>query len=164
MEKILKSSLFGYSKKSVGAYISGMNEEFSKKLLEKEQECRRTVQGLEEQLEALRQEKEQLQAGRQEVAGALIDAKTFAAELMARAEEENRVQRAKNQVCHQAELRRLQALSAEIDALRESFRGAIGRMDAEMERYSAECQAAQIRLEANMAAAEAGEKENEPLE
>lgn len=135
MEKVFRCSLFGYSKKSVMTYITGMNEEFSKKLMEKDLECRNTVQKLEEQLEQLRQENEQLQAGRQEVAGALIDAKAFAAELVERAKEEDAAIRAKNEAYHQTEFQRLRALSNDIDALRASLRSAVRDLDDELERY-----------------------------
>lgn len=146
MGKKLQSSLFGYSKKSVVAYIAGMNEEFSKKLLDKDLECKNTIQELKDQLEQLRQENEQLQASRQEVAGALIDAKAFAAELRERAEEENTALRAKNEAYHRAEFQRLQTLAANIDALRGDLRSAINKMDAELEQYGAECQAVQAKL------------------
>lgn len=143
MEKVFQNSLFGYSKKSVVTYIAGMNEEFSKKMLEKDLECRNTVQELKEQLEQLRRENEQLQAGRQEVAGALIDAKAFAAELRERAEAEDTALRAENEAYHQAELQRLRALSANIDSLRGALRTIISNLDAELEQYGVRCQAVQ---------------------
>ncbi|MDO4316347.1 MAG: hypothetical protein Q4C45_11265, partial [Oscillospiraceae bacterium] len=75
MTELFQTSLLGYSKKSVCAYIAEMNEEFSKKLLEKDMARKDAVQTLQEQLEQLKRENEQLRAERREVAGALIDAK-----------------------------------------------------------------------------------------
>lgn len=141
MTELFQTSLFGYSKKSVCAYIAEINEEFSQKLLEKDMACKDTVQTLREQLEQLKQENEQLRAGRQEVAGALIDAKTFAAELMARAEAEDRLLRDKNEARQMAELQRLQTLAANIDTLQDAFRSVLSNMDAAMEQYSLKCQA-----------------------
>lgn len=146
MTELFQTGLFGYSKKSVCAYIAEINEEFSQKLLEKDMACKDTVQTLREQLEQLKQENEQLRAGRQEVAGALIDAKTFAADLMARAEAENREQCAKNEALCQAELRRLQAMASDIDTLRTAFCATLRDMDAEMEQYRLRCQTAQAEL------------------
>lgn len=147
MREVFQNSLFGYSKKSVCAYVAEMNEEFSKRLLEKDMEHRQTVQELKEQLERLERENEQLRMARQEVAGALIDAKTFAAGLMEQAEAESSALRSHNQAYHRAECQRLQALAATIDALREDFRSALDRMDRDMEQYKVKCQAIQAQQE-----------------
>ncbi len=65
MMKQFRSSLFGYSKQSVNAYITQLNEEFSQKLLEKEQEGREAAGRLREEVERLRQENARLRAERQ---------------------------------------------------------------------------------------------------
>ena len=88
MAELFQTSLFGYSKKNVCAYIAELNEGFSSKLMEKDVECQNTINELKSMLEQLRRENEQLQAERREVAGALIDAKAFAAGLMEQADEE----------------------------------------------------------------------------
>lgn len=139
MVEVFRKSLFGYSKQSVVTYISELNEDFSKKLLEKDLECKQIVQELKAQIEVLKRENEALQAGRQDVAGALIDAKAFAAELKEQAEAEDQAQRAKNEAYRQAELQRLQDISAHIDALRDAICG----IDAEMEQHETRCQAVQ---------------------
>ena len=150
MEKVFRNSLFGYSKKSVVTYVADMNEDFSKKLMEKDLECTSAVQELREQLEQLRQENEQLRqeseqlrAGRQEVACALIDAKSFAAELKERAQEEDSAMRAENTARHQAELQRLRALSEHVDDLHGALRAVIEKMDAELSQYRAQCASVQ---------------------
>ena len=102
MAELFQTSLFGYSKKNVCAYIAELNEGFSSKLMEKDVECQNTINELKSMLEQLRRENEQLQAERREVAGALIDAKAFAAGLMEQADEEDRARRAKSEACHAA--------------------------------------------------------------
>ena len=146
MAELFQTSLFGYSKKNVCAYIAELNEGFSSKLMEKDVECQHTINELKSTLEQLRRENEQLQAERREVAGALIDAKAFAAGLMEQADEQDRARRAKSEACHAAELQRLQEISAGIDALRGAFRDVLSKMDKELEEYSMKCQAAQAKF------------------
>ena len=62
MVEVFRKSLFGYSKQSVVTYISELNEDFSKKLLEKDLECKQIVQELKAQIEVLKRENEALQA------------------------------------------------------------------------------------------------------
>ena len=159
MAELFRSSLFGYSKKSVIAYVAEMNEDFSQKLLAKDMECRDTIRELKERIEALEKENAALHAGRQEVAGALIDAKTFAAELKERAEAEDQARRAKNEACRDAEQQRRQALSGHVDSLRDALGAALRSMDEELERYRLRFQAAQTEFHQNMP--EGGEEERE---
>ena len=140
MAKLFKISLFGYSKADVGAYITQMNEDFSQKLLAKDQENRTLIQGLEEQLDRLQQENQELRAQRQEVAVALIDAKTFAAGLRTQAEEKNQAMRAENAERRQTERRRIENLSARISALQDLIRSSLHGMDAELEEHYSQCQ------------------------
>lgn len=141
MTEQFQTSLFGYSKRSVHLYISQMNEDFSNRLLEKEKEGREAVRAMNEELERLREENEQLRAERRDVAGALIDAKSFAAELREQAEEADRVQRAKNEDIHRTELQRIRDLAEHIDQLRTEFRSALSTMDDELEQYALLCKA-----------------------
>lgn len=53
MTELFQTSLFGYSKKSVHTYISEMNEDFSRKLLEKDGTCKETIQALREAFHAV---------------------------------------------------------------------------------------------------------------
>lgn len=140
MDKMFQTSLFGYSKKSVSAYIASLNEEFSQKLLEKDLEHKKVLQDLTQQLETLAEENRRLNAAQQEVADALIDAKAFAAGLKAQAQEEDEAQRAKNQVFRQAELQQLQDISDSISTLRRAFHAVIRDMDVRLGQYDAQCQ------------------------
>lgn len=143
MEEQFQTRLFGYSKQSVHNYIVQMNEDFSQKQLAKEKENRDAVQALQEELERLRKENALLRAERREVAGALIDAKSFAANLMEQAKEEDRAQRAENTSIHQAERQRLRALAGHIGRLQEDFRRVLHDMDKELERYDLRCRTIQ---------------------
>lgn len=140
MKTLFSTSLFGYSKKSVRDYISSMNEEFSQKALAKEEEFKTSLRAMREEIEQLRQENERLLAQREEVAGALIDAKQFAADLIGQAEREGHTLRARNSASYQAECQRLQAYAAQINSLRDRLHASIQAMDEEMEQYNAVCQ------------------------
>lgn len=143
MTELFQTGLFGYSKKSVSTYISNMNEDFAQKLLEKDRTYKDVVRELREEVEQLRQENERLRAEREEVAGALIDAKAFAASLIRQSEEADRTQRAKNAALHQVEFQQIQTFAANIDSLRKAFRSVLCDMDEELERYEIKCQAIQ---------------------
>jgi len=156
MKEQLQNGLFGYSKQSVHAYLAEMNEDFSQKLLAKEKEGEDTIRALQEELQQLRQENETLRAERREVAGVLIDAKSFAAGMREQAEKADRIQRAKSAELRQAERQRLQILARQIDRLQKSFRSTLERMDEELERHEASCQA--LWAETEEAAAPAAEE------
>lgn len=147
MTELFRSSLFGYDKKSVSAYIAQMNDETSKRLMEKELEHKNTVQELQKELEQLRQENEELRNGRDAVASALIDAKNFAAELKEQTELENRAMQEKNKRHHAVELERIQAFAGEVETLQEAFRSVLSGMAEEMERYRSKCQTMQAHFE-----------------
>lgn len=142
MERIFKTSLFGYSKKSVCQYVADMNREFSEKLLAKDLECQNMVRELKETMEKLEQENLQLRTRQEEVAVTLLDAKRFANELRVQAEEEDRIQRARALACQTAEQQRIRTLTESADQLRSSFCSMLQRMDREMEEYRVRCQAA----------------------
>lgn len=147
MTELFRSSLFGYDKKSVSVYIAQMNEETSKRMMEKELEYKNRMQELQKELELLRQENEELRNGREAVANALIDAKSFAAELKEQTEQENREMLEKNKRQHAVELERIQAFAGTLENLQGAFRTALSSMEAELERYQSKCQAMQAKFE-----------------
>lgn len=163
MTELFRTSLFGYSKKRVHAYISEINEGFSQKLLEKDMASKEAVQVLREQLEQLQRENDQLRAERNEVAGALIDAKTFATGLMEQAEAENRTQREKNSAIQQAELQQVQLLTSHVDNLRQTFQAILHGMDKELEQYRMKCQSIRTDYCANIAENETEPAQQEPV-
>lgn len=165
MVKIFRKSLFGYSPKSVLAYISELDENYSQKLLEKDLEYKQTVQELKAQIETLKQKNEQLLADHQDIAGVLIDAKAFATKLKEQAEAEDQAQHAKNEAYRQEELQQLQKISAHIDSLRSALRDAICDIDAKMEQHANQCRAIQEEFHQEMPNAEAAaEVQNEMQE
>lgn len=140
MAKLFRDSFFGYSKADVIAYISQMNEDFSKKLLVKDQENRLLVQRLEEQLTLLQQENEALRAQQQQVALALIDAKSFANDLRIQAQEEDRLLQQKNAERRREELQRLENVSGRISRLQDAIRDFLHSMDEDLEEQAVRCQ------------------------
>ena len=104
VKEILKSGFFGYSKSSVCEYIARMNEEFSQRLTAKDNENTSREAELRAQIASLREENQKLKEKQEEIVGALVDAKSFAAELKAKAEAENQAQRSENTARNAAEL------------------------------------------------------------
>lgn len=141
MQKLFSSSLFGYSKKSVHSYISSMNDEFSQKMLAKEEEYKAALGAVQAELEQLRQENGRLLAREMAAAGALIDAKQLASDLINQAEAEGRALRDKNNARYQAERHRPLSYGAHIDSLRDHLCATFQALGEEMENYSVACQA-----------------------
>lgn len=146
MANLFHTGLFGYSKTSVNDYISKLNEEFSGKLLAKEEENKKEQQALRAEIARLTAENEQLQAARQEVADALISAKDYATELKRHAEAENQSLKDKNAACRQAEFRRIQHLAEHVQSLHCELRSALEQMDRELTAYHTECSRLQADL------------------
>ncbi len=132
MTQVFKSSLFGYSKKSVCNYITEMSNECSRKLLEKDIECKTKLQEMEAVIEKLRQENNELRTGQHAVANALIDARKFA-DLQAKQAEEERLKLQKeNTVSYNAEILRLKELADVITDLRKSIHDKLQSFDEEL--------------------------------
>lgn len=140
MTEQFKSSLFGFSKQDVQKYIAELNDSFSKKMLERDNESRAAIQNLRDENERLRRDNERLRSERQRVASALIDAKSFASELIEQANIQDREQRAKNEALRQTELQCLQEFADHIYKLREEIRSTLTKVDEEMDRYTASCE------------------------
>ena len=82
--KKFRSRLFGFRKSDVCEYIQGMNTEFSERLQQKEIEC----QNLRKELYELRRQTAEMQAEKDKVAGALIQAEEKAKEIVSATEQE----------------------------------------------------------------------------
>lgn len=148
MEKgILKDSLFGYSKSEVCAYIARMNEEFSQRLLVKDEEYAAKEAELREQIIQLQEENKRLAERQEEISDALLDAKLYASQLKAKAEAENQMRRAENAARNAEEYRRIQSVAANIDSIREVFRSMIEKMDLEVKEYQKYCDEIREKLE-----------------
>lgn len=161
MANLFPTSLFGYSKTGVNDYISKLNEEVSRKLLEKEREHKEEVEALRAENARLAQENERLQALRQEVADALISAKDYASGLKRQAEEEDQIRRAAGAARQEAECRRIQAVAEQVDGLCRNFRDTLERMDRETAAYTEELQRLRAAAERQADAAEQAHTQKE---
>ena len=149
----LKTSLFGYQKFSVCQYITALEEEFSAKLLAKDEECRalleqerRRVEQLEGELSALRQAYEAQQREQQLISNTLMEAQRYAEQLKAQTQEQEQQAR---QRLEEALAQREKDLK-EYDARIQQLRGLFGSMLQEMD---AQAQQVVVELESVKAAA-----------
>ena len=115
---IMKNAFFGYSKTSVCEYIAAMNEEFSRQILELENEHRKEKEELKGRLEATEKELDEYKKAHGDIANALLEAKQYAASLKQRAEEENERLAAENKRIHKEQTERLARYEAAVDKLR----------------------------------------------
>ncbi len=93
--EMLKKGFFGYKKESVYQYIASVEDEFSTKLLEKDEQIKKNeemylerIHKLEEELENTKQRLETQQNDKTIIASAILDAKRFAEKLKIETEEE----------------------------------------------------------------------------
>lgn len=149
----LKTSLFGYQKFSVCQYITALEEEFSAKLLAKDEECRalleqehHRVEQLEGELSALRQAYEAQQREQQLISNTLMEAQRYAEQLKAQTQEQEQQAR---QRLEEALAQREKDLK-EYDARIQQLRGLFGSMLQEMD---AQAQQVVVELESVKAAA-----------
>ena len=136
----LKKGFRGYKKESVYQYITTMNEEFSKKLLEKDekneptlQELRGRAAALEAELAHLRQENDQRRRMETAVADSIIDAKTYAEQLRSESRRQEEALRAALADRMAEENRRVDGYAAQISGLRDHLRGLLTALDGELE-------------------------------
>ena len=84
----LKKGFFGYKKESVYHYIASVEEEFSSKLLEKDEQLKKNeelylsrISSLEEELKDIKKKYEEQKSEKSVVAATLIEARRFAEQL-----------------------------------------------------------------------------------
>lgn len=137
----LKKSLFGYSRESVYQYISSMNEEFSRKLLEKERntdellkELQARNQALEKQIEELRCENDEYRKMHLAVSDSIIDAQNYAQQMKAETKQREQIQRAKIAEKIRGEQVKLAEYIGEIDGFREKLRDILADIDGTLEK------------------------------
>lgn len=149
----LKTGFWGYNKFSVYQYITALEESFSAKLLEKDEEHRvlleqerRRTQQLEDELRGLRQQYESQKREQALIANTLVEAQRYAEQL--RAESEAHEQAAQQQL-DKAAARQQQELAqydARLRQLRELFLSIVQEMDGSAERLADEIE--QVRADA----------------
>lgn len=132
--KELKSSFFGFNKAGVCAYIANMNEEFSQKMIEKDAAHAEEVRALRQRVEALEAENLELVKMQKHISDTLIDAKTFAAELQAKAAAEDKQMREENAARNNAERERINRFGEGIDVIRDDIQGLLRKLDADLEK------------------------------
>lgn len=126
--KKFRSRLFGFRKSDVCEYIQGMNTEFSERLQQKEIEC----QNLRKELYELRRQTAEMQAEKDKVAGALIQAEEKAKEIVSATEQEAEDKRRTLELDYQAEQEKLRVIRAEIADVRKAALDAIQQFEKKM--------------------------------
>lgn len=120
-KEIIGSAFFGYSKTSVCEYIASMNEEFSRQLMELENENKKEKAELKARINTLEKELNEKKKSHGEIADALLDAQQYAAIIKQKAEAENKKLIAENQKLQKEQSERLELYKAAIDKLRKEL-------------------------------------------
>lgn len=76
-DKVFKKSLFGYSKMDVIDYLNVLSQEFSKRLLEQEENSKQEIANLKEKIIQLESDKKDLLDKQSTVADILMDAEKY---------------------------------------------------------------------------------------
>ncbi len=132
----LKTGLWGFKKFSVYQYITSLEESFSSKLLEKDEENRAALvreqqraQELEAELGALRQRYEALKNEQALIANTLLDAQRYAASLKTQAEEQARAAQERLNADVEQKLRELGVYEGRLQQLRGLLKESLCEMD-----------------------------------
>ncbi len=157
----MKKGLFGYKKESVYQYVSALNEEFSQKLIEKDEknevlvkELRERTQALEAELERVKRESEELRKKQLAVSDSIIDARDYAAQLKSETRRREQALYDQMEARMSRENRRLDGYAENIGKLREQIKDVLEQFDEELKQ--AENKAGEL-----MRAESAGEAETE---
>lgn len=153
----LKTGFWGYQKFSVCQYITSLEEQFSAKLLEKDEESRmlldkerQRVRQLEEELAELRQKYEAQCNQQQLISSTLVQAQRYAETL--KAESEAQQQQAQQRLEEELAQRdqELERYSARLNQLRELFQVVLREMDASTDQLSDALDEARAEAPGNM--------------
>ncbi len=122
MEKrLLKTTLFGFSKTDVCEYIAKVNADFSKKLLTLSEEHKTEKDALTQKIATLEAELAEYKKVHTDISTALLEAQQYSLSLRKKAEEEDGRIREENAKKHQAETLRLNRYIYAINELREKL-------------------------------------------
>lgn len=119
--KILKTSLFGYSKASVCEYIAQVNQQFSEKLMTATAENKAERAALNEKITSLEKELDEYKRAHGEISSAILEAQQYAAELKRQAEKEAAQMRTENAREKSVLDNRIEKYVSEIDKLRKQM-------------------------------------------
>lgn len=132
----LKSGFFGYQKASVYQYITSLEEEFSARLAQQEEEARQAaeqyrqrIDQLEEELRAVRQQYEAQRNEQMVIASTLMEAQRYAGQLRQEAEERLQEEQQRLDEAAAAQNRELDQYRARVEELRESLLSMLREMD-----------------------------------
>lgn len=135
----LKKVFFGYSKNSVYQYIVTLNDEFSKKIVEKEEKneellnhLRKKNEMLEQELKQVRMENEAYRKQYFAISDSLIDAQNYAAKLKEETKQQEEQLRKKMNDEMESQNEKLKLHRQEIEQLRANVRMILERMDQEL--------------------------------
>ena len=141
----LKTGFWGYQKFSVYQYIASLEETFSAKLLEKDEESRallekerQRVRELEGELKALRQAHEEQQNAQALIANTLLEAQRYAELLRGRSEKREEEARQQVEQALEQKNRELERYGARLQQLRGMFQSALRDMDGAAEKLADE--------------------------
>ena len=129
MGGLFKTALFGYNKKGVTAYI----EQICKTFDQKAQEYERQIALLKEENSKAERQMRELEAQKELIAGALVDAQEKAREVIAQAQEQAAKEMEAVQRRISAENERLSAVRREISAVRRSALDTVDRLTKDLE-------------------------------
>jgi cell division septum initiation protein DivIVA len=139
-KRIIKNAFFGYSKTSVCEYIAAMNEEFSRQLLDLENEHKKEKDELKVRLDATEKELDEYKKAHGDIANALLEAQQYAASLKQKAEEENEQLVAENQRLHKQQSDRLALYAAAVDRLRKELAVFTADTDKRLSEYCSQAE------------------------
>lgn len=143
----LKSGFWGYKKSYVCEYIAGMNEQFSKKLMETIKDYDRQIGELNAKITHLEAENSALQKECSNVTQVIVDAKKFSDELRVKAEAEDKEFRDRNMDYNNEQMQRIHTFCMGIDKIRDSMRTLMASFDKDLESKKEELSALNNGLE-----------------
>lgn len=131
--KLLKTSLFGFSKTDVCEYIAKVNADFNEKLKAINAENTVEKNALNEQILTLTAELEKYKQANNDIAQALFDAQQYAAELKLKAD--NEYKQAENELLmfKETENKKIDHYRVEIEALRKNIVSLLDEIDGKLE-------------------------------
>lgn len=156
----LKSGFWGYKKSNVCEYIAKMNEEFSRKLMTALDENDAMIQELQAKVAQLEEENAAYRSERNRVTEALIDAKTFAANLKIQAAAEDEKSRAQNQAYNKKQRERIREFSSGINDIRNAVHQLLHVIDNDLSKKNNDF----FELQDNLRALEETVEKGESLE
>ena len=133
----MKKGFWGYKKESVYRYISAMEEEFSRRLLEKDsqmiqssEQLQQKIKDLEEEIQRLRQENAEKMKNHLMISDTLVDAQEYASYM--KKESQKQEEEAQRKIREKAgeQMKELEKYSRKISQLRNLFLDMIKTMDA----------------------------------